>query len=122
MPFKDPIARGAGGMSTPLQPGQSDARERVLSVDLTGSNLGSMWISVELVVDQPADWSDDRLVRAAAAFYGVPSAQVVLYPKPVATPAKKTRAKKTARPRAAAPATDAFGDAMPGAFSEWNKA
>lgn len=49
---------------------------RVLHVDLTGSNCGPVFRSVDVRGDWPDEWSDDRLRHECAAYYEVPPQQV----------------------------------------------
>jgi hypothetical protein len=49
-----------------------------LRVDLTGSNCGPEFRSVEVVCEPPADWADDLLLEMCADYYGVPVEQIAL--------------------------------------------
>lgn len=52
--------------------------ERVLVVDLTGSNCGPAFRSVEVRGDWPSDWDDDRLRQECATHYAIPVEQVTV--------------------------------------------
>lgn len=57
-------------------------RLRVLRVDLTGSRLGPSFKGAALRVDQPQQWSDDRLRQECADYYAISIDQVRLDPEP----------------------------------------
>lgn len=51
---------------------------RVLKVDLTGSNCGPDFLSVNVRVDPPPDWDDERLRQECARYYAIPVEQVTV--------------------------------------------